>query len=351
MPDDSDLSRSLLREVLADPPHLPETLALFAVRRMGPRAKRAAESLPRGEPVELRARLVARGRRNTVSQGAFVGGPFLVLVPVAFCAALLSQARLALDLAALDGRDPTGSERAAELLVLQGVYGDVGPARQALNAQTARLAARRSGQGPGQGPGQGSGRRSAGRSRRRSGRACRQGCERRSDQRPEPHPHRHPARRTIRRIAALWTVTVRMARLLGLLAPPGSAVRASRWQQAAHWSLLAVTFAVGMVAPLVWLPYMARAYDAGTARFADRATRFYFDAPTAPPRRRPRPGPPGVAARVRVLGSLLVPVAVVVGVLVTDVSLDGSHWPVVVIALTAASLGMGALWLWCRRRG
>ncbi|MEU2434314.1 hypothetical protein ABZ611_33350 [Streptomyces sp. NPDC007861] len=34
-----------------------------------------------------------------MSQGAFVGGPFLVLIRVAFCAALLSQARTVLELA------------------------------------------------------------------------------------------------------------------------------------------------------------------------------------------------------------------------------------------------------------
>jgi hypothetical protein len=38
-----------------------------------------------------------------MTEGAFVGGPFIVLLPVAFGAALLAQAQMALELAVLAG--------------------------------------------------------------------------------------------------------------------------------------------------------------------------------------------------------------------------------------------------------
>ncbi|MFF8934654.1 hypothetical protein ACF08O_07955 [Streptomyces paradoxus] len=131
-----------------------------------------------------------------------MGGPFFVLIPVAFCAALLRQARTVLELAALDGRDPTASARAAELLVLQGVYEDI---RQAQHAFT------------------------------RTGRAA-----------------NAPAR--WKRWRALWKVTLRMAHLLGILTPDegsndaGGPVRRIA-DQAWRWLLLGAVFLVGLVAP------------------------------------------------------------------------------------------------------
>ncbi|MGR7001953.1 hypothetical protein ACU686_34540 [Yinghuangia aomiensis] len=64
------------------------------------------------------------GTLVTVTEGAFVGGPFLVFIPVAFCAALLGQARMVLEIAALHGRDTRSDARAADPLVLQGAYPD-----------------------------------------------------------------------------------------------------------------------------------------------------------------------------------------------------------------------------------
>lgn len=198
--------RSLLASVVTDPGHLPELLADFAVRRIGPAVPEAIASLRRNHPnateAELRARVVARGRRTVVSEGSLVGGPFLVLIPVAFCAALLRQARTVLELAALDGRDPTASARAGELLVLQGVYEDTRQAQDAL-ARTGRAAGA-------------------------------------------------PAR--WKRWVALWDVTLRMAHLLGVLTPGDESQAAGRRVrrvavQAWRWLLLGVVFLVGLVAP------------------------------------------------------------------------------------------------------
>jgi hypothetical protein len=291
----SSLEGTLLRQVVADPRALPEHLALFAVRHLGETAGRTASALSEyGDTARARSEVIRRGRRAATTEGAFVGGPFMLVVPVAFCAALLRQARIVLELAALDGRDPTDEERAAELLVLQGVHEDEATARAALTAF-----------------------------------------------RPGP-PGRRP------RLIAMWELTWRMAHLLGLITPNGDAGR-TRWTaQAGRWLLIGAVFLTGLVAPLVWLPYMALSYDRGTTRLTDRAVRYYFADVPAPAHRR-RLDPAALAGTGRALLSLLVPLATVVAVLATDLRLAGSNWPVLGIALVTVSLAVGATWQW--RRG
>lgn len=300
--------RSLLASVVTDPGRLPELLADFAVRRLGPAVPEAIASLRRNHPdadeAELRAQVVARGRRAVVSEGALVGGPFLVLIPVAFCVALLRQARTVLELAALDGRDPTARARVGELLVLQGVYEDT---RQALDALT------------------------------RTGRAA--GA---------------PGRR--KRWVALWDVTLRMARLLGLLTPGDDSRTAGRRVrrgavQAWRWLVLGVVFLVGLVAPLVWLPYLAVTYRRNDALLSDRVLAYYFaDSPPAPRRRTTHLEPEVMAAALRALLSLLVPIVLTAVTFLTGLRIAESSWPVLGITLAAASAGVGGLWYRRHRR-
>ncbi|WP_409062412.1 hypothetical protein [Streptomyces sp. SYP-A7185] len=304
---DPSPERSLLASVITDPGHLPELLADFAVRRIGPAVPEAIASLRRSHPhateAELRAHVVARGRRSVVAEGSFVGGPFLVLIPLAFCAALLRQARTVLELAALDGRDPTASARAGELLVLQGVYETTRQAQDALD-RTPRAAGA-------------------------------------------------PAR--WRRWSALWTVTLRMARLLGILAPPAENQEAGRRLrglavQAWRWLLLGMVFLVGLVAPLVWLPYMAVVYRRADARLADRVLAYYFGAAVPAPRRASRLEPEVLGAVLRALLSLLVPIVLTAVAFLTGLRIAQSRWPVLGITLATASAGVGALWYWRRHR-
>ncbi|WAZ19184.1 hypothetical protein STRCI_000218 [Streptomyces cinnabarinus] len=308
---ESSLGRSLLASIVREPGYLPELLADFAVRRVGPAVPGAVERLRQGHPdateAELRALVVARGRRAVVAEGAFVGGPFIVVIPVAFCTALLRQARTVLELAALDGRDPTAGIRAAELLVLQGVYEDTRQAQDAL-ARAPRVA-------------------------------------------------EAPVR--WRRWWALWGVTLRMAHVLGVLAPgDGGEEAGGRLRrgvvQAWRWLLLAVVFLVGLVAPLVWLPYMAVNYRRSDARLAQRVLAYYFGATAPAPTQRhriSRPQPEALAAALRALLSLLVPLALTVVTLLAGLRIAGSHWPVLGIALATASAVVGGHWYWRRHRG
>ncbi|GGY18650.1 hypothetical protein [Streptomyces tanashiensis] len=285
----------------AEPTRLPEALASFALRHLGPGAGPAVERLrsahPEADAATLRSLVISRGRRRVVAEGAFVGGPFLVFIPVAFCGALLSQVRTVLEIAATEGRDPTDPERAAELLVLQGVYEDTSKARAALDAHSAAPRAR---------PGRG-------------------------------------------RTSRLWDLVMRMARLLGLLTPSGGE-QTSRLSRVGQWVLVACVFLVGLVAPLVWLPYMAVSYNRATTRMMDRAVVFYAGSPYLRSPRRVRVDPSMVAAGLRALASLLLPLGGLLVVAATDTRIAGGQWPVAGIVLTASCLLTGGWWLWRRHR-
>ncbi|MGW6568534.1 hypothetical protein [Streptomyces sp. NPDC054975] len=227
-----------------------------------------------------------------------MGGPFMLLIPVAFCGALLLQARTILELAGLDGRDTTAPERAAELLVLQGVYADTETAMARLRA------------------------------------------------RPEPTdgPLPRPGR-----IAVLWDLVLRMARLLGILTPDDGGSGPSRVARLGRWALLIVVILTGLVAPLVWLPYLALSYHRSTTVLTDRATLFYFGVRD---RRAPRAGrlqPDMVVAGLRALVSLLIPAVGVALIVLTDTRIAGAHWPLLALLLVTTPLIVGSWWLWRRR--
>jgi hypothetical protein len=291
--------------VAADPEFLAERLAVFAAGWWGPHADRRVTELRRRRPdtgaEDLRQATVTRSVRTCVAEGSFIGGPFAVLIPFAFCSALLVQIRMILELAALTGRPATEPDRVAEVLVIQGVQPDVDSARRALAAAKTRKAEQ---------------------------------TERRAGLR--------------RWFSALW----RMMRLLGLLTPdpatePGRLVRWGRWV------MLFGAFAVGTVLPLIWLPYMAAAYRSSTLEIAKHATAFYYE-PGGLRRIGPEPTtrvrPEMAAALVRVVLSVIVMASTVSVFILLKINAAGGRWPTLVLAILALSLATGAWWLWRRRR-
>ncbi|WP_137991585.1 hypothetical protein [Streptomyces vilmorinianum] len=296
---------------------------------MGPSAGRTVERLrgkhPDASPAELRAMVVRRGRRAVSAEGAFVGGPFIVLVPVAFCGALLLQVRTVLELAGLEGRDTTDPERAAELLVLQGVYADTAAARAALAAHPPPSPPAPSPPAPTE----------------PAPSAPTPTKPALSRPAPEDGTRRRPGR-----IAAMRDLTLRMARLLGIVTPPedgpGLLVRIGQW------ALVGLVFLVGLVAPLVWLPYMALSYDRATTRLMDRTTVHYVGSRNELAARGSRIRPGMLLAGLRALVSILVPAAGVAVVVVADLRIVGDKWPVIGILLLVAPVVVGGLWLWRR---
>ncbi|MFD0637102.1 hypothetical protein ACFQ9X_41620 [Catenulispora yoronensis] len=226
--------RAAFGRVMHDPRHAPETLATFGVGRLGHEAARQMQELRTAHPdwdlPQARTEVLRRGTRTAVSRGALIGGPLLALAPYGFCAALLAQNRIVLELATLAGRDPNAPDRAAELLVFQDAYPDLDAARAGLAEA-----------------------RSAG-----------------------------PPAQPVGRIRALWRVTWRLAYLLGFTSRRQEGERkVPLWLRLLRYLLMGITFVIGLVAPMVWMPYMADSYRQSTARITQRAERFYFGGTTA----------------------------------------------------------------------
>jgi len=125
---------ALQRLVRAHPERLPEYMALFATNQQAPSVREWAErhpvalSSPEHDHLlrEMRHDLLAFSRIN----GALSGTPFFIALVPAYVSVLREQARTALRIGALHGRDPGAPERPAEVLVFLDVYPNV-PAAEA----------------------------------------------------------------------------------------------------------------------------------------------------------------------------------------------------------------------------
>ncbi|MEV4433112.1 hypothetical protein [Streptomyces sp. NPDC049555] len=296
-------AQALLPMIWADPQHMPEQLALFAVRRFGPRAAAATARRRRRKPHaghdELAGDAVAHGTRTTIVDGAVLGGPFVVLVPLAFVAALLSQAAMVLEVADLAGHDPRSEQRAADLLVLQDVHPSTGAAAKAL-AEVPR------------------------------------------------HP---PGGRGRLPRRTRWSLVVRMAALLGIT---GGGEKRSRPRRILSTALVVALFLLGMVLPLIWVPALALIYRQNTLRLGAKAVRYYTPSAAGDALRHRRPlthvpRAAGVLAVLRLLALTLVPVAAAAAVALAGERIAGGFWGTAVIVLVALSLLVAGLW-WARRR-
>jgi hypothetical protein len=299
---------ALLRIVWADPQHMAEHLAVWSLARFGRRADAVVENLRAQHPgvprEELEQLVVARKARIAMTEGAFVGGPFIILMSLAFCAALLAQAQMVFELAAVFGRDPTDRVRAAELLVLLGAYDSTEEAGAALAALPPDAKAR-------------------------SGK-------------------RLPA-------GTRWQMIKRMAYILEVFGPADET--RGRLRATLGWVGIGVLFLVGIVLPLVWVPYMAYSSRRITLRVGTRARRYYDAAEHGEAgvsvRRREQIQVGGTVALVRMTLLVVFPVIVALVALLTGFSFAGGRWLTSGLILLAVSALATLAWLgyrWWRHR-
>ncbi|MFG3114632.1 hypothetical protein ACGF4C_09565 [Streptomyces sp. NPDC048197] len=299
-PDDSTMvqAQALLPMIWADPQHMPEQLAFFAVRRFGPRAAAAVERRKQHKPeagdAELAGDTIAHGTRLTIADGAALGGPFVVLMPVSFVAALLAQAQMVLELAALAGQDPRSERRVADLLVLQDVYPSTEAAEAAL-----------------------------------------------------PDVPRHPQGgrgRLPRRTR--WSLIVRMAAILGIT---GGGEKPGKVQRVMSTALIAALFLVGMVLPLIWVPALAWFYRQNSLRLGAKAVQYYTPGAAGDRVRHRRgitrvPRVAGIAAILRFLALTVVPFLAAAAVVLAGVRVVGGFWGTALLVLVVVSFLAAGAW-------
>jgi hypothetical protein len=135
-------SGGLWQQMRADPQYAPEHLALEAVRRLGPPAQAWAERMraihPGIHPDILAQWAIKRFLNHARLSGAVSGAAGLPGAVVDVGVLAWTQARMVLHVAAAYGFDPTQSDRATDLLVLQRVHKVAQTARLALGVAAGR---------------------------------------------------------------------------------------------------------------------------------------------------------------------------------------------------------------------
>ncbi|MGW5776355.1 hypothetical protein [Streptomyces sp. NPDC003863] len=105
----------------------------------------------------------------------------------------------------------------------------------------------------------------------------------------------------------------------------------------------------GLVAPLVWLPYLGYSYHRATQELGERASRYYLGEASSPSDDTARAQPALMGAILTMLLSLVVPIGPVVLLVIADVRLAGSRYPAITITLIILSTAAGVAW-YLRRR-
>jgi hypothetical protein len=302
---------AVLRLLWADPQYMPEHIALWSLKYFGPRAGSAVSKLrdshPGADSGELEAAVIQHQTRVSMTEGAFLGGPFIVLLPVAFCAAMLAQAQMTLELAALAGYAPDDEMRAADLLVIQGAY----PSTTEASAALAKLT-------------------------------------------------RDPKRREGKRLprGSRINMVKRMAYMLGVLGSSDEEEKPSRLRSVLQMGMLGVVFLVGLVLPLVWVPYMAHAFRKSGLQMGARATKFYAERRSEEAgvtvRKAPTVRIAMSAGVIRMLALIAVPVVVAVIAIFTGADIGTGKWLSAAIFLIVVSglitLAWSGFHRWRRRR-
>lgn len=145
----SDISvpPGLLRQLLANPADAPALLAARAVEQLAPRAVRdvrlVRERNPQATDLELALYFKRKYSRAARLEGAGTGAAGIFGIPVDLIALAWIQNRMVLSMAAVYGHEMTDHrDRAADLLILQGVHNAREPAIKALVKASEKALAR-----------------------------------------------------------------------------------------------------------------------------------------------------------------------------------------------------------------
>jgi hypothetical protein len=148
----------------------------------------------------------------------------------------------------------------------------------------------------------------------------------------------------------LADVILRMAKLLGLIAP-GAITPVSWLVHLGRWVLLGLALAVGLVVPLIWLPYLYMSYYRGTLDLAERVSQFYSGPANALHLPRKYSDVPGLAsAALRAAISLALTVGCIAALRALGLRIDGQEWPALLLLLLFLSCATGLLWYVRRAR-
>jgi hypothetical protein len=225
---------ALLRLIRAHPERLPEYMALFATHQQAPSVREwaarhpVALSSPEHDRLlrEMRHDLLAFSRIN----GALSGTPFFIALVPAYVSVLSEQARTALRIGALHGRDPGAPQRPAEILVFLDVYPDV----QAAEARLERI-------------------------RLPSAAAERSGL------------------RQVGGLRAWIEVVTQVLILAGFIEPSPDKTKPKRTTRAIRTVLGLCLWALTWIVPITFMLFMAYACEGRTRKVFDRALRYYGD--------------------------------------------------------------------------
>jgi hypothetical protein len=129
-------SRGLARIAYRDPDHISERITLYASSSLAEPSRQwvteARAARPDTPPAYIAEELRLKSAKLARVDGAVAGTPFFIALVPGYLSYLWQEARMALRIAALYGRDPGTLRTAAETLVLRGVHGDVEAAEAAL---------------------------------------------------------------------------------------------------------------------------------------------------------------------------------------------------------------------------
>jgi len=138
------LPEGLFEHMRADPVRAPEYLALAALEQFGPEAQQWIAEFRSRFPYVTSHHLAKVTRKRFVKlaslSGAVAGVAGGIGAVVDYGVLAWNQARMVIYLATIYGEDPTGRERAVELLMLQNVHKVMGAAETALDVAALRVA-------------------------------------------------------------------------------------------------------------------------------------------------------------------------------------------------------------------